>query len=167
MSRSFVPFSLALLLLIIPFALSAQHVQTPPAQDDDFSVFLFAILLAGISIMIGAAIFGSFLAMLLFFCFIGLVSAGILSASIMVGLYKRSLAAGFKTLLIIVCSIGGAILGMISFYFVNDFFKLDLKLSTSLVSGAVSGILGGVLLGISLSFIFRTLFAYFRNKLIA
>ncbi|HXO75748.1 MAG TPA: hypothetical protein VN824_10945, partial [Puia sp.] len=68
-----------------------------PQPDDEFNIFLMSITIAFFGMVIGGALIGAFVATLLLLFLFALVSAGILSAGILTGLYRRSIAAGFKT----------------------------------------------------------------------
>ncbi|HWK04350.1 MAG TPA: hypothetical protein VNS58_11995 [Puia sp.] len=138
---------------------------TPVPPDDEFNMFLLVLAITFFSVVIGAVIVGSFAAVLLLFFLFGLVSAGILTASLIVGLYTRSFSAGFKTLLVIVCSLGGIAAGSIALLLVNRIFRLHLSHTAAIGSGAAGGLVGGILLGLSISFIVRLLTDYFRKKL--
>src|SRR5687767_12470709 len=61
-----------------------------PEPDDEFNIFLLVLGTVFISIMIGGAIIGAFTATLVLLSLFGLVSLGILSISVITGLYKRS-----------------------------------------------------------------------------
>ncbi|MBS1603757.1 MAG: hypothetical protein JST42_13895, partial [Bacteroidetes bacterium] len=121
--------------------------------------------LAAACIIIGATIVGSAAATLVLLLLFALVSAGILSAGILVGLYRRSLSAAFTTILSLICCGTIMIAGAISFSLINRIFHIDLTTSTALLIGAFSGLLGGLLLSFTLSGIIRTFLNYCRQKL--
>jgi hypothetical protein len=156
-----------LFTMILLLAAIGIHAQSPAAAppDDDFNVFLLVFAIAVVSLILGAVIVGSFAATCILFLLFGLVSAGVLSVSVMVGLYKRSFFAGFKTLLIIACGLGGAVGGMIGMWLVNRIFTLRLSHALTAWSGVLGGLAGGMLLGLCLYGIIRTLTGYFKRKL--
>jgi hypothetical protein len=94
-----------------------------------------------------------------------MASAGIISTAIVVGLYKRSVTAGFKTLLIVISSIGGVVVGLTGLYFVNRVFTLHLAQPTVVWSGIAGGLVGGILLALVIISIIRVLIGLFKEKL--
>ena len=136
-----------------------------PQPDDEFNIFLLAITIAFFSMVIGGALIGAFAATLLLLSLFALVSAGILSAGILTGLYRRSIAAGFKTILVIICSLSGIIGGTICFWLINRIFNIHLISSTAALVGAFGGLLCGLLLGYLLAGILRIFMNYCRQKL--
>jgi len=129
------------------------------AEDDDFNAGLLVFAVIALSVMFGSMIMG-FIATSLVgaFLFI-LISSGILSAAILVGAYKRSVAAGFKTLVMITCSIGGILLGIGGLYLVNTLFDLHLHHTVIVWSGLIGGLIGGVLLALIIISIIRVILA--------
>ena len=136
-----------------------------PQPDDEFNVFLLAITIAFFSMVIGGALIGAFAATLLLLSLLALVSTGILSAGILAALYRRSIAAGFKTILVIICSLGGIIGGTICFWLINRIFNIHLTSPTAALVGAFGGLLCGLLLGFLLAGILRIFMNYCRQKL--
>ena len=134
-------------------------------QDDEMDMFLlfYAIAFVGIAfaaVLVGAAVMVGFLAVLFL-----LVSAGVLSTGILVGMYRRSVAAGFRTLLVIVCGLAGGFTGAVGVWLVGRIFHLHWKAQLSLLSGALGGLVGGMLLGLVLFFIFNSFFRYCKRRL--
>jgi hypothetical protein len=121
-------------------------------------------LIAFLSVVIGAIVAGSIIVTFILLLLFVLVSAGILSASILVGLYKRSVAVGFKTLLMLICSLGGIVAGAGSFWLLNRIMHYVTPLTATLL-GVVSGLVGGLLLGIVLFGLIRSFLEYCRQKL--
>ncbi len=135
----------------------------PP--DDDFNLFLLALLIAFVSVVVGAVLAGSIAVMGLLLALFALISAGIASLGILVGLYRRSLGAGFKTVLYMGCSLAGTLAGAPVFWLINRFFHLHLTSRTAVLTGACSGLLGGLLLGMMLFILIRVFLEYCRQKL--
>jgi hypothetical protein len=157
-------FVLSLSLLWIGgFAQSDPSIPQP--DDSEFNLFLLALAIAFFSIVIGAILVGSILVTVCLLSVLALVSAGILSTGILVGFYRKSLEAGFRTVLLIICSLGGTLLGAICLMLINTIFKIHLTPSTAALAGACSGLLGGFLLGFVLSGIIRIFMNYCRQKL--
>lgn len=159
----------ALFILLLSFLWMAGFAQSAPSvsqpDDSEFNLFLLVLAIAFFSVVIGAILAGSILVTLFLLSVLGLVSAGILSAGILVGFYRRSLEAGFRTVLLIVCSLSGILLGTICFILINTVFKIHLTSSTAALTGACSGLLGGFLSGLVLAGIIRIFMNYCRQKL--
>jgi hypothetical protein len=134
-------------------------------DDEEFNVFLLALGTAFVCIVLGAALAGSMLATLFLLIVFLLVSAGVLSVGILVGYYRRSVAAGFRTMLMIACIGGGVCCGAIAFWLINRIFDIHLQPLTALLTGAFSGLVGGLLLGLVLFIIIRHFLDYCRKKL--
>jgi hypothetical protein len=135
------------------------------ADDDDFNAGLLVGAVIVLSVMLGFMIVGFVAASLIGGVLFILVSSGILSAAILVGAYKKSIAAGFRTLLIITFSIGGIFLGIGGLYLVNILFDLHLHHTVIAWSGLIGGLIGGVVLGLCLFMTVRLFLAFAKRKL--
>ena len=133
--------------------------------DDEFNVFLFAVTVTFFSVVFGAMVAGFITVMLILIALMALVSAGIVSTAVLVGLYRRSLAAGFKTALVLTCSITSMLGGTVCFWLINRIFHIHLRSPTAALFGAFSGLLGGLLLGWVLFIVIRLFLNYCRQKL--
>lgn len=133
--------------------------------EDDFSPGMLFFALAGISMVFICIGFGIAIAAVGFLLVFGLISIGILSTSVIVGLNKRSFTKGFKTLLMLSASIGGLGVGIGALYLINRLFDLHLSLNSAVLIGAVSGIIGGVIVGQLFYVILRRLSNYFKQRL--
>ena len=136
-----------------------------PQPDDEFNIFLVSITIAFFSMVIGGALIGAIAATLILLSLFALISAGILSAGILTSLYRRSIAAGFKTMLVIICCLGGIIGGTICFWLINRIYNIHLISSTAALVGAFGGLLCGLLLGFLLAGILRIFMNYCKQKL--
>jgi hypothetical protein len=156
-----------ILLLFIYIGGYTQSLTDPstPQPDDEFNIFLVVITIAFFSMVIGGALIGAIAVIVLLLSLFALVSAGILSAGLLVGLYRRSIAASFKTVLVIICSGSGIIGGTICFWLINRIFNIHLTPPTAALVGAFGGLLCGLLLGFLLSGILRIFMNYCRQKL--
>lgn len=158
--------SFAVCLLLLPIIGFTQGATSPPpSTEDDFTPFMLVLVLVAVGVLIGSILIGSVAALLILTFLFVLISAGIVSTSIVVGLYRRSLAAGFKTLLGLVCGAGGVIIGAIAFWLINHFFHIHLKDATAVLAGAASGLLGGLLLGMVIFWLIRMFLEFCRQKL--
>lgn len=146
-------------------AVAAAAVAATRQDDEEFNVFLLALGTAFVCIVLGATLAGSMLATLFLLGVFLLVSAGVLSVGILVGFYRRSIAAGFRTVLMISCISGGVCCGAIAFWLINRVFDIHLQPLTALLVGAFSGLVGGLLLGLVLFTIIRLFLNYCRKKL--
>ncbi|HXB94319.1 MAG TPA: hypothetical protein VNU70_04135 [Puia sp.] len=148
-------------LVLLSYCSHAQSSQT----DDGFDVFIFAIALAFFSVVLGATLAGCMLATLFLAAVFLLVSAGVLSVGVLVGFYRRSVAAGFRTVVMICCIGGGICCGAVAFWLINRIFDIHLQPLTAMLTGAFSGLVGGLLLGFIVFNIIRLFLNYCRKKL--
>ena len=166
-----------LIILFIMFAvifLSAETVLIDSANistqviqyDDDFDgapglgifvllTFAFILICVGIGIV---------LAILLLLFIFGLIGAGILSISILVGLNKKSFSKGFKILLIGSSTIGGLIVGISGFCILNKITHWW-TFPNSLLIGSGSGLISGFLFGLFLFYVLQKLTTFLLLKL--
>jgi len=93
-------FIFCCLLFASFFHAFSQSRNSAPEPDEEFNLFLFILLIVFICGMIGAAIIGALAAMLILFILFALISIGVLSSSVALGLYTRSYSVGFKSFLI-------------------------------------------------------------------
>lgn len=123
------------------------ETQTEEFEDiDDFAPGLFffpLIALVFILVCVVAEIVLTIIALLILF---GLIGAGILSASILVGLKKRSFTKGFKIFLLSSSTALGIFIGMTGFWIINTITQWW-TLQTTLLTGSISGILAGLVFG--------------------
>lgn len=117
--------------------------------------FIFILICVGIGIV---------LAILLLLLIFGLIGAGILSVSVLVGLNKKSFSKGFKTLLISSSTIGGFLLGTSGFWLLNKITHWW-TFPNSLLIGSVSGLLSGFLFGVFLFYVLQKLTTFLLLKL--
>lgn len=145
----------------------AGSAQAPAGSqpDDEFNIFLLAIGTAFICIVIGATLVGSMVATLAMLALFGLVTAGVLSAGILVGLYRKSISAGFKTVVAVTGCLSGILIGEIAFYLINRIYHLHLSGISVLLIGGFCGLVGGLVLGLVLFLLIRTFLNYCRTKL--
>lgn len=116
-------------------------------QNDDN--FLVVLLLMGALFFLIALIVGVVICLLLILILIGLISAGITSASILVGIQQKSISKGFKTFFISVSMLGSVIVSIIFFWVVNaikDWWSNDISTIAGIICGLISGYFLGILL---------------------
>lgn len=134
-----------------------------PPTDDDFApglIFLVLIAIAVILICIGV---GIAITVITLFVIFGLIGVGIVSASVLVGLNKRSLALGLKTFIVSLSTVGELILSSLLFWILNE-FQQWWTYQTALAIGAGIGILAGLVLGFLLFYILHRLTTFLRNQ---
>ena len=137
---------------------------TEYAESDDFSPGLLFFALIGfvfILICVGAGIALTILGLLILF---GLVSFGILSTSIIVGLNKKSFAKGFKTFIVLTSTVVGPLLFSVGFWLLNKVVHWW-TVQTAIITGATLGLMAGLIFGQLVYYILQRLTAYFKQKL--
>lgn len=120
-----------------------------------FMALLFLLLCVGAAIAISALI------LLIIF---GLISAGILSASVMSGIYKRSFAAGFKTFIYASGCIFGTLSGIVFFVFLNKVSHWW-PMNEALLVGSMSGLAGGFLISLLVFYTVRKWSSFFKSRI--
>jgi hypothetical protein len=160
----------ALTFLLIPALLllaDVLHAQTADGlrPDDEFNLFLLAIAIAFASIVVGCTLVGSVLVTLALLVVFGLVTAGVLSAGVLVGFYRKSISAGFKTVVAVTGCLCGVLIGEIAFYLINRIYHLHLSGIAVLGIGGFCGLVGGMVLGIVVFMVIRVFLKYCRAKL--
>jgi len=137
-------FLLSCLLLCVPCfaAVTASNVQSDYSDTDDFSPFLFFLVMATLFVCcIGLA-----LVLLLLAVFLALVAFGIVSASVIVGLTQKSVSKGFNTFILLTATIGGSMFGGLAFWIVNKISHW-FDTATSVYIGITSGFISGLVVG--------------------
>lgn len=172
--RIFLP--LYFFLLFITHTLQPQVADTLPdiqidwaeedghyADEEEFNLFLFSMVGAFIVICIcvGVGIVSTLLGLLLLF---GLIAAGALSTSLLVGLNKKSFTTGFKTFVILFSTLSCTVLGGIGFYLLVKITHW-MEIETATLSGLGIGLISGLILGFTLSYIIQKFTTYLKAKL--
>jgi hypothetical protein len=94
----------------------------------------------------------------------GLISIGVLSASILAGLHKKSFAVGFKTFLISASTVGGFILCGFGCWLLNQFWHWWNPWK-ALTMGSCIGLLSGFTFGLLVLFVLQKLTAFLKKQL--
>lgn len=134
-------------------------------DDDGFDPALTVVFLVLVGIVCGAALIGAVICGIVLGGLFVLATAGILSAGVLVGLYRRSVTAGFRTAFLLAFSLGGILVGAGGFYVVNRYFHLHFTTRTVLLAGAGGGLLGGLLLGLIVFALIRALLKTLKQRL--
>jgi len=135
------------------------------ANDDDFTAFLIMCMSCFLAIMAGAVVVGAGITLLLAMLLTAFVAAGIISTSLLVGIYTKSIKAGFKTLVVILSAIGGVVIGSIGLLLMVKIFHLHLSIQTALFTGSLGGLGGGILTGFIIYRVIMYTLQYARKKL--
>jgi hypothetical protein len=132
----------------------------PVQYDDSFftaGLFTFFILMfAGVFVIF---LTFSFLAILMLIFFLAIATTGIISVSLMYGLYQKSLSKTFKMFFILMFGLIGSLSCSVVFPILNTFLHWS-DAQTVLVIGVFIGLLSGLLSGILL----YRIFLYFLKK---
>jgi hypothetical protein len=152
---------IAILFWVTGFAQDSQ----PPVPDDGFNIFLLALLSIFFCAMIGAAIIGALAASLIVFATFSLVAFGLLSASVAIGIYNKSITAGFKTLLALVFGSICGTLGLVCSYALNRLMNLELASSIVVITGATAGVTGGIVMAFATFKIIQSLIGILLKRL--
>ena len=108
--------------------------------------FFVALVLIGIGIAVGA-----FVSLLTFV----LITLGVISSSVLVGVRRRSAGAGIRVFLILAGVLGGIPCGMLCAWLGTTFLQLAGADAKVLFYGGLSGAVSGVLIAVALDLIFK------------
>lgn len=133
--------------------------------DEGMDIFLLVITGVFIFAMLGGALVTTFFAALILFAITGLVGFGILSVSVLAGLYARSVSAVFKTFVVICFALCSGVCGLITVFLAKSIFNLSLSPVTLYTIGAASGVIAGMLLGFGTYHLFQTMLRRLLVKL--
>jgi hypothetical protein len=121
-------------------------------------------IMIGTALLIGCVIAGAVVMMGLLFALFTMVSLGIVSTAIVVALHQKSFEKGFRTFVLLLCSIGGLTLGAVAFGVANRILHW-VTLGVALLTGAGFGLVAGLVLGYANLFIIKRFAQYFKNFL--
>ena len=128
-------------------------------DDNDFSLVLFLLPLAMISAL--AAVILPMIAVLIL---LGFISWGIVSTSLLVGLWKRSFTKGFKVFILLFSCLGGLLTGGFTFGAFNLILHWT-KTSIVILCGSAAGAVCGLIFGYVFFYIIRKLIALLMKRL--
>lgn len=117
----------------------------PEPDDEEFDIFLQALLFIAFSLMIGIGFAGVLLTLAIVGAFAVLAAAGVISAGVMVGIYKRSVGAGFRAALYVLLSGCGVVCGIGALWLGNVLFSQQYSVAVILGAGTIFGAIGGLL----------------------
>lgn len=156
---------LVFILLFLSLSTSGFTQDTPPPADEGMDIFLLVIGAIFVSGMIGAAIIGAMAAALVLFFLFGMLSIGVLSTSVFIGLYRRSLASGFKSFLMLLFGFSCAVIGGGGMFLVDATIGLPGSSALVISLGAGSGLLGGLILAQASYILSKKIFAIIVARL--
>ena len=130
-------------------------------NDESFSLFLLILGGAFMCIFIGI---GAFLTATILLGIFALISFGVLSISVMIGIAKKSIQKGFEILVLMSASLVGLGMGAL-FWGVGNLYLHWMTTYKAIGLGAITGLIGGFLLGVFAIFIIQRLSALLKQKL--
>ena len=141
------------------------HQQLPDERDvgldDDFSPGLFFLALTGLVLAAAATIIIWALVLIAMLFLFALVAGGVISASILYGLHRKSLEEGFRAFCMLFFTVSGFIGVSIVFYLFNKITHWW-ELSITLIMGGVFGLLAGYLTGLLMFFAITKMVGRFK-----
>ncbi|MFC3160804.1 hypothetical protein SAMN05443633_105152 [Chryseobacterium arachidis] len=108
-------------------------------------------------------IVGVVLCLLFILLLIGLITAGILSTSVLIGIQQKSISKGFKTFFLGVSMVGCTIIAIIFFWFVNS-VKEWWDTNISIIIGIFCGVLSGYILGLLMFVALKKIISLLQKK---
>jgi hypothetical protein len=142
----------------------ANSINTNQELADDFAPGLLLFALVFVSIMAGAAVFGIIMTTIAMLGIFAMVSFGIVSASIIAGLYTRSVTKGFKVFFILWSIVVGGLFGCTTLYTLN-FFTHWYNVDDAILLGSAFGLVAGLTGGMITFYFLQRLAAWLRSKI--
>lgn len=136
----------------------------PEGDSNDFSPGLLFFALIGLAFILICVGMGIVLTIFLLLIAFGLISAGIISTSVVIGISRNSFSSGFKVLLVSFFTLGGFLAGLAGFWIVNRISHWWND-QTALLVGAISGVIAGLILGVFSFYVIRKLTLWFIRRL--
>jgi hypothetical protein len=133
-------------------------------EMDDFSPGIFVGALIGIVFIIICVGIGIALTIIVLLIIFGLISFGVLSASVLVGLINKSFAKGFKTLLVSSSAIGGLILITFGLWFFKLYYSHLWIAQISIALGAILGLISGLIFGLLAYYVLQRLTTFLMKQ---
>jgi hypothetical protein len=143
---------------------NASSISTHERTEDDFSPGLVFFTLIGFGIAIAIAGVGIALTIVGLFIIFGLISFGVLSASVLVGLNKKSFTKGFKTFLVSYSSVCALLICSSGFWLLNKIYHWWTTVH-AVSLGAFVGVLTGFTFGFLVFYTLRRVTTFLRKQL--
>jgi hypothetical protein len=137
-----------------------------PVEDieNDFNPGLLMFALVFIGIIAAGAMFGVIMTAITLLGIFAMISFGILSASIIAGIYTRSVTKGFKVFFILYAIVVGGIFGCTALCTLN-FFTHWYNADDAILMGSAFGLVAGLSGGMITLYFLQRLTAWLRSKI--
>lgn len=152
-------YLLAIIILIFTTTLIAQGQVTDSAEVQDDIAPLMLLLL----VMLGVAFVGALIAVGLLLVLFLLVTVGILSASVILGIYTRSKEKAKK--FFIICYTGACVLFSGTILWAINYYNNLFHAGEVIMIGVVLGLIAGLASGLILFYYLKRLAAWLRSKI--
>ncbi len=139
-------------------------LQNTAPIDEEFNLFLFAILILGIIFICISLLIALIIAILCLFAIFGFILVGALSTSVILGINKKSFTTGFKTFVTVFSTFAFGIIGIGSFWFLNKLLHWWSE-TKAITIGLTIGLISGLITGLTMAFIIKKLSTYLKSKL--
>lgn len=123
------------------------------------------MLISMLFLMLAFLAFGVSMAVAVLFALFAFTAWGLISTSVIVGLYQRSFRKGFRLLLLLVGGLLGAIVSTVGWWILVRRFRLPENGFLAYLLAASAGLLGGLLLGWITEWIVNWLLHFFKRQL--
>ena len=139
-------------------------MQNTAPIEEEFNLFLFAILILGIIFICISVLIALLIAILCLFAIFGFILVGAISTSILVGINKKSFTSGFKTFVTVFSTFAFGIIGIGSFWFLNKLLHWWSE-TKAITIGLSLGLISGLVTGLILAFVIKKLPTFLKAKL--
>jgi hypothetical protein len=129
-------------------------LQASGAEDEEFNLFLLTLLILGMVFMVVSVVIAVALAVISLLVIFGFVAIGALSASVIVGINKKSFTTGFRTFVIIFSTLSMGLLGTGALWLLNRIFYWFTQ-SIALITGLCLGLISGFAAGLLIAFLIK------------
>ena len=160
----FLLISMALSLILMAQDTAGYRGKAGIADVADTDPGLFMVMMFILIGFIGALLLGVIALLLTCLILFLLTSAGMLSVSLFMGLYHRSLKTGIKTLILSAFSLFGVIGGAAGYLLFSIFKDVPFKPGYTLGISVLAGLGGGLLTGWLFSILFGRFYSYLGKR---
>ncbi|MFT3796015.1 hypothetical protein [Flavobacterium sp.] len=134
------------------------------ADDEEFNLFLFSILVLGLTFMFISLLIALLLTAIGLMVIFGFIGIGAVSASVLVGISQKSFTAGFRWFAILFCSVSLSVVGAGTFWFLNRILHWWSQ-TKAIVLGLSIGMVSGIAAGFCIAYLIKKLSAFLKAKL--
>ena len=139
-------------------------LQNTAPIDEEFNLFLFAILILGIIFICISILIALIIAILCLFAIFGFILVGALSTSVIVGINKKSFTSGFKAFVTVFSTFAFGLIGIGSFWILNKLLHWWSE-TKAIIIGLSIGLLSGLIAGFLLAYLINKLSTFLKSKL--